>query len=144
MGWFLVTVGFLEVAMLAESFILHHEAGLYGGHHGDVAGGLSLLSFAFLLSLGILASAGIGSGLGKTTCPINGAMLGAVAFFPLSFVTGICGALLLYISPFVGTSFPFAVGIGLVVMGFIRKPRLSPMQTPNQSPKPTQASGLIG
>ena len=141
LSWALGTAGVVEIAVLAESSRLHNEVSPYGGHHGDVAGGFLLFGFALFIALIILAFAGVVSLLGKMTRPINGAMLGLVASFPLGLVIGVLDTLLFYISPFFAMAFPFAAGIALVFMGFIRKPWVCQSQMPNQSPDPTLASG---
>ena len=121
LSWFLAIAGFVVVAMLSESVKLHREVGPQGGHHGDVAGGLSLLVFLLLMTPFILAFAGIGALLGRSTMPFIGAILGLIASIPMLLVLGIVGSLLLYISPFLAIPFPFVGGIALVVMGFLRK-----------------------
>jgi len=80
-----------------------------------------MLSFFLLMTPFILAFAGVGGLLGKSTMPFIGAILGLIASIPMSIVLGIISSLLLYISPFLAIPFPFVVGSALVVMGFLRK-----------------------
>jgi hypothetical protein len=121
LSWFLVIEGFVVIAMLSESIRLHREVGPHGGHHGDVAGGLGMLGFLFLMVPFIFAFAGVGALLGKSKTPLIGAILGWIASIPILLVLGICRSLLLYISPFLAIPFPFVVGIAFVIMGFLRK-----------------------
>lgn len=127
MSWILVVAGSVSVIMLAESWKLHNEVGPYGGHHSDVAVGLSLLGFSFRMAPFILAFAGISALLAKSTSPLIGAVFGLVATIPVGLVLGILNILLLYVSPWVADRLPFAVGIALVVMGFMRKPKEPPV-----------------
>ena len=146
LSWFLVIAGIVVVATLAESAKLHHEVGPHGGHHGDVAGGLSLLGFFLLMAPLLLAFAGVAALLAKSTSPLVGTVLGLVASVPMVPVLCVFSVLLRYISPPVAIPFPFVVGIALVIVGFIRKPKKSTgeQQSPRTGHQGRDAQGGMG
>ena len=120
-SWFLVVLGVGLIAMVIESLRLHNEVSPSGGHHGDVAGGLSLLGFYFRMSLFVLVFACGAALLAKSKLPIIGSTLGIVAVIPVGLVIGIFNSLLWGLSPWLATPFPYLVGGALIVAGIMRK-----------------------